>query len=287
MKSKHAEACQRSCNYGRTCPPLDLDFAPRVPCASSGNPLVRRGLRAGTILALLLGFVPFNFFNSLNFLSFAQEFDAWHHRVVLFQGCKILNIIDASGDTDLDYDSLFTNKKQYFNMIKRFDTKDVSSIKEGYYQHGSIIIDKKASLDKLCYYSAVVDAYISFLIKHKITEYKSYLAIALLFTIYSNGTTLFVLTINSLMKNQYLGKSNVNLFDTVSLLNNNKNIKIDHWVYLISTQTSWEISYHRSQKNVGTKPNPKIAASTSPRHTHSNIHLPHSSPSDQEICNSV
>ena len=198
---------------------------------------------------------------------------------------KILNIIDASGDTDLDYDCLFSNKKQYFNMIERFNRKDNYSIKEGYYQHGSIIIDKKASLDKLCYYSAAIDAYLSFLIKFKITEYKSCLAIALLFTIYNNGTTLFVQTINSLMNNQYLGMSNVNLFYTLSLLEYNKSIKIDLWVYLISTQTSWEIEHRMLEKNIGTISNPKIAASTSPRHTHSNILLPHSSFSDQEFFN--
>ena len=188
----------------------------------------------------------------------------------------ILTFVMDKQYTDWDYDFLIKTPSVIGNLqrillghnptvqtIEKFNLQKLTvntDRKGSSYTYGRVITNKAAAVNKRCYDSSAADQTFSFAIHFHITKIDHYLVLAMLFTIYSSGPSLYIQALESLMRGSYRGQKRK------SKLHNMKHLNVVGFCLLISKQMSYE------NKVCGR--NSEIGSSTEQRSVHSNIKLP-------------
>ena len=125
------------------------------------------------------------------------------------------------------------------------------------YRHGKISTHI-ASADKNCYYSAPFDMVFSLIKKFRISNWDDVISIPLFFSVYTNGTPLYVQTVESLLLQRYLGKpfKGSQEVEESEVYKHYKNI-LPVWAYILTTQMAFE--KHKETDKYG---NPKVTSKT-------------------------
>ena len=146
------------------------------------------------------------------------------------------------------------------------------------YKYGVVFTGKKEGMDKMGYYSSVIDIIFSVLVHFRLELcYDDLVDLVMMFSFYCNGPSLFIQALESIMNLLFLGTQWDNFAAMTAFASSerdsNSSNKDNLFFWMVSAQMAFCKSSMKSKVI-------RTGASTENRHQHSTIKLPHLSKTD-------
>lgn len=242
--------------------------------------------------------------------SYNQRLD-YHSSLDCIATKKVFDILTDTTKLSRDYRACISSFENYVHMftcslrnvsldqcnpngddilkLKEKRSRSANACNNSDYRHGFVSTAKPSSIDKMCYYSSVIDIILSFVVQFRIS-YTESLHIVILFSIYCNGPSLFIQALESIMMKIYLGKPFQQIKDIQIQVNQNTKKDNTSLVVCISKQIQYEkwktccCKLPQQQHDIN---NIKTGSSTENRHSPHNFQLPHLSKASMTKFNKI
>lgn len=171
-----------------------------------------------------------------------------------------------------DIDHLLSVSESLKHSLEVNKSKTSKSIKSDY-KHGSVYLSKLEGMDKMCYYSSIIDIIFITIVKFKNELVFSNIVDAIaLFSFYSNGPSLFIQTLETIHSLNYKGQNYNSIREIIEQFHSEDkfvNVEDEHWfLWVVSSQMGYGKA---EEKEIDEW---KSATSTEPRHCSNNKPLP-------------